>query len=136
MGSVIDYIECPNCKSEDCYLDFYYKTGEEYCHCSDCGYTRNVEIQNREKNLNELTENDWLVKEIKNPWGCYRIKEIGNVGWVCGTLQNEGEYNEVYDNVLKHIDSVDEFSLSRLIDGKIEKRMVVSSGKLANEIID
>ena len=37
MGSVIDYIECPNCKHE-AYSDFYYKTGEEYVNCQNCGY--------------------------------------------------------------------------------------------------
>ena len=37
MGSVIDYIECPNCKAE-AYSDFYYKTGEEYINCNNCGY--------------------------------------------------------------------------------------------------
>ena len=34
MGSVIDYIECPNCKGEDAAVsDYYYKTGEEYIFC-------------------------------------------------------------------------------------------------------
>jgi hypothetical protein len=136
MGSVIDYIECPNCQSPDCYDDFYYKTGEEYVHCSDCGYTKSVTIKNRDKKLNELTEEDWEHNEVQNPWGCYRIKEIGNVGWTCGTLLTEKEYNEIFDKVQEHLESVDEFSLSRLVDGKILKTMVVSSAKIVNEIID
>ena len=37
MGSVIDYIECPNCKQE-AFSDFYYKTGEDYINCGSCGY--------------------------------------------------------------------------------------------------
>jgi uncharacterized Zn finger protein len=36
MGSVLDYIECPNCKLE-AMDDFYYKTGEEYVNCGNCG---------------------------------------------------------------------------------------------------
>jgi len=136
MGSVIDYIECPNCKSPDCYDDFYYKTGEEYVHCSDCGYTKSVTIKNRDKKLAELTEEDWELNEVQNPWGCYRIKEIGNVGFTCGTLLTEKEYDEIFDKVQEHLDSVDEFSLSRFTDGKIVKTMVVSSAKIVNEIID
>lgn len=136
MGSVIDYIECPNCKSPDCYDDFYYKTGEEYVHCSDCGYTKSVTIKNRDKKLAELTEEDWELNEVQNPWGCYRIKEIGNVGFTCGTLLTEKEYNEVFDKVQEHLDSVDEFSLSRFTDGKIVRTMVVSSAKIVNEIMD
>jgi hypothetical protein len=136
MGSVIDTIECPNCKKEDCYVDFYYKTGEEYTFCSDCGYSKQIHIINREKNLNELTDDDWRMDEVANPWGCFRIKEIGMVGWNTGVLTSEEEYNQMYDKVLEHLDSIDEFSLSRLVDGKIEKKMVVSSAKIVNEIID
>jgi hypothetical protein len=136
MGSVIDYIECPNCESPDCHNDFYYKTGEEYTFCSDCGYTRNVIIVNREKKLSELEDKDWRVDEVKNPWGSYRIKEIGNVGWSCGVLLSEKEYNEIFDKVQEHLDSVDEFSLSRYVDGKILKTMVVSSAKIVNEIME
>jgi hypothetical protein len=136
MGSVIDYIECPNYKSPDCYDDFYYKTGEEYVHCSDCGYSKSVTIKNRDKKLSELTEDDWEINEVKNPWGCYRIKEIGNVGWVAGALLTEKEYNEVFDNVQEHLDSVDEFSLSRFVEGKVVRTMVVSSAKIVNEIMD
>lgn len=37
MGSVIDYVECPQCKCT-AYSDFYYKTGQEYIYCFSCGY--------------------------------------------------------------------------------------------------
>ena len=60
MGSVIDYIECPNCKQE-AYSDFYYKTGEEYINCRSCGYHRSATIVNRDKKLSELTEEDWEI---------------------------------------------------------------------------
>ena len=84
----------------------------------------------------ELTEDDWEVNSVENPWGCYRIKEIGNVGWTCGTLLSEKEYNEIFDKVQEHLDSVDEFSLSRYVDGKVIKTMVVSSAKIVNEIME
>jgi uncharacterized Zn finger protein len=61
MGSVIDYIECPNCKSEMT-CEFYYKTCEEYKSCTECGYFYSAEIKNRNKNLNELEEEDWRFR--------------------------------------------------------------------------
>ena len=38
MGSVIGNIECTRCGSEECFEDYYYKTGEVYISCPDCGY--------------------------------------------------------------------------------------------------
>ena len=57
MGSVLDFIECPNCKHEAS-DDFYYKTGEEYVNCGNCGYHRSATIVNRDKKLSELTEEE------------------------------------------------------------------------------
>lgn len=136
MGSVIDCIDCPNCKSPDCHNDFYYKTGEEYTFCSDCGYSKQIHIVNRDKPLSELTEEDWRNDEVENPWGSYKIKEIGMVGWTVGTLVNEEDYNFVFQKVNENLESIDEFTISRFIDGKIVRTMVVSTTKIVNEIID
>ena len=41
MGSVITYdVECPKCKQEKGYSDFYYKNHEEYFSCGNkkCGF--------------------------------------------------------------------------------------------------
>ena len=41
MGSVITYDEeCPKCKQEKGFSDFYYKNGEEYFSCQnkECGF--------------------------------------------------------------------------------------------------
>ena len=62
MGSVIDYIECSNCKKEAVF-DYYYKTGEGYIHCPSCGYYRAEVIKNKDKKLTELTKEDWETKE-------------------------------------------------------------------------
>ena len=63
MGSVIDYIDCPNCGNE-AFSDFYYKTGEEYVNCNSCGYHYSATIINRDKPLNELTDDDKDVIEF------------------------------------------------------------------------
>lgn len=41
MGSVQSYdVECPKCKTESAFSDFYYKSGEEYFFCQNesCQY--------------------------------------------------------------------------------------------------
>ena len=48
MGSVLDYIECPNC-GQEAFSDFYYKTGEEYVNCGNCGYHYSATIKDRTK---------------------------------------------------------------------------------------
>jgi hypothetical protein len=85
MGSIIDYIACPNCKTE-AYRDFYYKTGEEYINCNNCGYHYSVTIKNRNKKLSELTETDWEVTELKTPYGAFRYKMAGDSFASCGSL--------------------------------------------------
>lgn len=136
MGSVIDCIDCPNCQSPDCHTDFYYKTGEEYIFCSDCGYSKQVHIVNREKLLKDLTDEDWRIDVVDKPWGSYKIKEIGMVGWAVGTLVNEEDYDFILCKVIENLESIDEFSISRFVDGKIVRTMVVSTTKIVNEIID
>lgn len=136
MGSVIDVMDCPNCNQPDCHSDFYYKTGEEYIFCSDCGYSRSVTIKNREKSLKDLTDDDWAMEELKNPWGVFKIKEIGMVGWTVGAIASEKEFSDISNNVMEHLESVDEFSLSRFVNGKIERKMIVSSAKIVNEIME
>lgn len=137
MGSVIDYIECPNCHSEDCYSDFYYKTGEGYESCGECGYSRSVTIkdESRKKKLSEITEDDWVLNELVNPWGAYRIKEIGNIGFTCGSLESKEQYEELLKNVMDNIELVDEFTLSRYVNEKIVKLRVVESAKVINEMV-
>jgi len=120
MGSVIDYIECPNCGYE-AFSDFYYKTGEEYINCNNCGYHYSVTIKNRNKKLTELTESDWEVKELKNPYGAFRYKMAGEVATSCGSLENEDDANEFRIEMAKNTHGVIEYAaISRLVEGNIE----------------
>jgi hypothetical protein len=122
MGSVIDYIDCPNCGHE-AYDDFYYKTGEEYINCNNCGYYRSATIINREKNLSELTDEDWKITELKNPYGAYRLKHIGDIGTECGSVETEEAFEAVKKAVAEMKD-VEYFSLSRLIDDEISLEVI------------
>ena len=126
MGSVIDYIECPNCKHEAS-DDFYYKTGEEYINCNNCGYHRSATIINRDKNLNELTESDWNIEELKNPFGAYRLKVYHSVATQCGSLENEEQYDE-FKLQLEGDVEIEFCSVSRFVDGEIKVEMIIDNG--------
>ena len=126
MGSVLDYIECLNCKSEAS-SDFYYRTGEEYINCGNCGYHFSATIVNRDKKLSELTDDDWKVEELKNPYGAYRLKSYHSIATQCGSLENEEQYNELKKTIEVNVD-VEFCSVSRLIDGKIVTEMVIDNG--------
>jgi Zn ribbon nucleic-acid-binding protein len=127
MGSVIDYIECPNCKHE-AYDDFYYKTGEEYVNCNNCGYHYSATIINRDKKLNELTEQDWKISELKNPYGSYRIKHYDSVAVQCGSLEYEQDFINLKKWVEEETNDVEYFSMSRFVDGEIKVELIIDNG--------
>ena len=91
MGSVIDYIECPNCKQE-AFFDFYYKTGEEYLICNSCGF-HHSQVFKRDSDGKLLTKDgsenynfENLILEtdtLENPYGSYRIKTYNSPATQC-----------------------------------------------------
>ena len=126
MGSVIDYIECPNCKTE-AYSDFYYKTGEEYINCNNCGYHYSATIINREKNLNELTDEDWEIKELKTPYGAYRIKYYDSPSYACGALGDIKQLN-AFKQIYEQDNNIETVQLSRFVDGEIKVETIIDNG--------
>lgn len=128
MGSVMDYIDCPNCGRE-AFSDYYYKTGEEYVHCSDCGYHYSATIKNRNKPLNKLLVEDWEIKEVKNPYGAFRLRFEGEVGFSVGTVNTEQDWIELKERVLEESKTkkVHIFVLSQYSDGAIVKTTIFGS---------
>ena len=126
MGSVLDFIECPNCKHEAS-DDFYYKTGEEYVNCGNCGYHFSATIVNRDKKLSELTEEDWKIEELKNPYGAYRLKVYHSIATQCGSLENEEQYDELKKTIEDDME-VEFCSVSKFINGEIVTEMIVDNG--------
>ena len=118
MGSVIDHIDCPHC-GEEAWSDFYYKTGEEYTFCNHCGYNKSITIKNRNKKLTELTEDDWDISELANPYGAYRIEIKEAIGSHCGCLKSAEEFEELKTLMAEDIDKMNQFELRQFIDGKI-----------------
>jgi Zn ribbon nucleic-acid-binding protein len=123
MASVIDNIECPNCKHE-AYHDYYYKTGEEYVNCNNCGYHYSATIINRDKKLNELTKKDWEIVECKKPYGSYRIGMVEGVGFACGSLRNKKEYNALKTEYIDN-NQIRSFTISRFLNGEIVVETVI-----------
>ena len=126
MGSVIDFTECPHCKQE-AHIDYYYKTGEEYLVCMHCGYYKSYTIKNRDKKLDELTEEDWDVKEIANPFGSYRIKPKDGIAVQCGCLEDEESYKELQQAIEENRSEIEYCSISRFIDGEIKVEHLIES---------
>ena len=125
MGSVIDYIECPNCKQE-AYSDFYYKTGEEYVSCRSCGYHRSATIVSRDKKLYELTEEDWEITELKNPYGAFQYKMAGDIGTYYGSLATAEDADKFrVEMKLEYQDHVEFAQISKLVEGEIVVEDVV-----------
>lgn len=134
MGSVLDYIECPNCKQE-AYSDFYYKTGEEYVNCQNCGYHYSATFKKdnegkfvtRDGSENYILDNLVLEeKEIKNPYGAYRYKMAGDVATTCGSLATEEDANEFRVEMrLAYKGYVDFAQISRFVDNEIKVEYVV-----------
>ena len=127
MGSVIDYIECPNCK-EEAFSDYYYKTGEEYINCSSCGYHYSYIIKrDDEGKMIKIDESkDFAIdnvvreeKELKKPYGAYRIKHYDSVATQCGSLSNESEYNDLVKNIKDNDSLIESASVSKLINENI-----------------
>ena len=135
MGSVIDYIECPNCKQEAC-SDFYYKTGEEYVNCTNCGYhysasyKRNDEGQFMTKDgTDDFSFSNLIleVNELKNPYGSFKIKYYNSKGFYCGSLVNEEDYIEL-KNTTELDDTIESILISRLINDEIKKELLIDNG--------
>ena len=127
MGSVLDFIECPNCKAE-AHSDFYYKTGEEYVNCPNCGYHYSATIINRDKMLNELTDSDWEIKELKEPYAAFRIKEYDSNGYACGSLVTEQEFITLKEEIESLKDTIEFFAISRYVGGDIKAETIIDNG--------
>jgi Zn ribbon nucleic-acid-binding protein len=135
MGSVIDYIECPNCEHE-AYSDFYYKTGEEYVNCQNCGYHYSATFKTDDEGeyiTKDGTDNYSLdnmimeTNEIKNPYSSYRIKQYDSVGYECGSLKTEEDFINLLANIREQ-NNIELFSINRFVDGEIKVIDVIDNG--------
>jgi len=123
MSSVIDYIECPNCKGE-AFSDYYFRSGEEYVNCNECGYHYSQVIINRDKKLSELTNDDWVIKELKKPFGAYSIKYKDSFVTENGSIPS-GKYYDIFVLNIKKETDIESCTISRFIDNEIIKEVII-----------
>jgi len=131
MGSVINYIDCPNCNQNNCFCDYYYKTGEEFTLCPDCGYHESHKYK-RDENGNFIRKDetkgfefDNLIPEhvlIDKPFGAFLIVSDSD-GSCGGCLKDEKEYQnflEDVSNTENHKQGIKLITISRFINGEIK----------------
>lgn len=135
MGSVQSKIECPNCSSEECIEDFYYKTDEEYIFCPDCGYIQEFFYKKDKDGKFELLDKtkgfafDNLVpvnRSVEHPFGSFRI-EATNSFTSMGSLETNESYEEFVSNIVSQTNQPNDFEsvvVSRFVDGKIIKENI------------
>jgi Zn ribbon nucleic-acid-binding protein len=135
MGSVIDYIECPNCKHE-AFSDFYYKTGEEYVNCNNCGFHYSATYKRNDEGKFETIDGtddyrfDNLImveNKLENPFGAYRIKVYHSIATQCGVLENEDQYNQLKQSLEEDVE-IEFCSVSRFVDGEIKVEVLIDNG--------
>lgn len=119
MGSVLDIMDCPNCSNE-AHSDYYYKTGEEYTLCQNCGYHKSITIKDRTKRLSEITEADIEVVEILNPVGAFRIKWKGSIAWEVGSIVDIEHLKHIENVIEEHKADIEEASYNKVEDGQIK----------------
>jgi hypothetical protein len=127
MGSVQDHgCECPNCKQGNMFEDYYYKTGEVYQQCPDCGYYFSVFFKRdkkgnyvkKDKSLEATYDNLIPVKkEIKKPYCAYHITTQTD-GGIGGSIKNKKEYDLFLENIKNKSCKVE---ISRFLNKKIVK---------------
>lgn len=137
MGSVINYVDCPRCESQDCFEDYYYKTGEFFSSCPDCGYHRSAFYKRDDEGklvkLDETKGSEFdnliMVEEHHpEPYGSFKIQMVGDKGRMSGTLITEEDYEKLFQEMalLNNSEkSVESFVLSRFIQGKIVKKEII-----------
>lgn len=123
MGSVLEEIECPNCKLEAT-LDFYYKTGEEFIICRHCGYHKSHYLD-RSDDYEDVSEPKWVTEELKNPYGVYRLKYKQDAFTKLGSLENEQHWTDFVSEVMSDKEDIEFFTLSRLINNQIETTTII-----------
>lgn len=128
MGSVIDYIECPDCGSE-AYDEFYYKSGEEYITCNHCGYNRRFYISNIEDQDKPQEEGfDWIPDyKIEEVHGCgaYKIRQNGAIAYECGAFTEPASAEEFVRLVDERAGELIHAEYSTFIDGVLTKTILI-----------
>ena len=136
MGSVMTYdLECPNCKGNTVFEDFYYKSGEFFKSCDKCGYYHKAFYKRNEEGEFVKIDNDKpstydnLIIDEKvcyNPYGAYRVEHTnGSRGF--GTLEDKEQYDHFVSEIVSFVNQPNDIvrvNVSRYVEGNFEAELV------------
>lgn len=129
MGSVIDYIDCPDCGSE-CHNEFFYKTGEEDIFCTKCGYSRSFYITNwgeKETSGDAEWTPDYKLEE-EHGCGAYRIRQKGAIAYECGAFVGPESVEEFLRLIEEKKDELVHAEYTLFQDGVLTSKTVIDEG--------
>lgn len=122
MGSVMDYMDCPQCGgSETMFRDYYYKSGEEYWMCKRCGKHGKVVIV-RDDEGNAIFDKNGRVsfrEEDLKGYGCAKIAVVGH-----------GATLSCFTSPITEDDKKKQFSLVVTIDTAVVARNILVLRKI------
>lgn len=129
MSLVDKYIDCPNCKSEDCFETYNIGTGETQTRCPLCGYHHSLTFK-RDANgilvrsietIGEVPANLILAEiKIDKPYGAFSLRAKGDIAYSCGTLGTVEDYDKLAQHVRESNNGFDIAKVRRFVDGKFE----------------
>lgn len=137
MSSVMEYIKCPRCKQRDCINDYYYKTGEEYTFCPDCGYTKS--LTRRKRNGEFVTDEQerffFDSKQIMSFAAyCFQAKEAK--AYATGSLSTKADYEKFKIELLNNEEDLEYAYVSRFANGEIHREAVIGQLPFKPDILN
>lgn len=127
MAKVTDKLSCVVCGNE-AMSEFNHSTGEEFVHCTQCGYHRRFYITNWFAKSESTPEKPWVpeyeIFECKEPFGSFDVRYKDGNG-ECGTFIEKENEEEFLDQVEELLDLIESATISKLVDGKIVVTKVV-----------
>ncbi len=134
MGSVIDYVPCPQC-GHMMHRDYYYRTWEEYQFCQFCGKNSKRECIRNEKGEFILDEQGCAhYKSEDNPgYGCMYIAMKNRTGTLNCLLRPITEEDKAYFYDMLEKDAVDKEYCYLTQWNETEKKLEVLYGKLLED---
>ncbi len=134
MGSLQDYVPCPQC-GHTMNRDYYYRTGEEYQFCQFCGKNSKRERIEDEKGNPVLDERGVMQYSIEdNPgYGCMYIVMKNRSGFLNCLLNPLKEEDKAYFNDMLKKDTVDKEHCYFTQWNETEKKLEVLYGELLED---
>ena len=103
MGSVMDWVECPQCGGS-MFTDYYYKSSEEYWMCKRCGKHGKVELVRNENGEVVFDVNgkvDYKTEDVEG-YGCAKIAITGHgASFSCFNKPITEEYKKAFFEALE-----------------------------------